>query len=244
MNPVEEFLGIKKEAGFLGGIFEGLRGGVGRAPLGEAMEARQAVGRAFGEQLVPAAVGLSLIGAGHVGVKAYSAVRDRITKARDYKKMISANPSLKHEPAKKVQMVFDSLRHMAPDMSKDPLVAGSFVRNTLELSPESGPAIATQTAKMLVDTQKNMKPGHRSMVVDAIMSSKAPWGPLMNEREDRPFSVNPSGMSGSFASEQDAKNFARRTGIRPSGQIKVRHGETKNGPFGVVGFDVPSTKVP
>ena len=90
---------------------------------------------------------------------AYHAIKDKFDKPAEYKAMLDAHPELQEiskQDAGKVQMAFNSLRHLAPSLASDPLVAGSFVRQVLAQSPEQGLAIPTQTANMLADTQRKI----------------------------------------------------------------------------------------
>jgi hypothetical protein len=146
-NPVDDFL---KTAGWWDAFKEGLGGGSKSRGLGEA------VMKGIGSALPAALVGSGLA-AGAVGAsKGYSMVKERFTKSRDYKSMLEANPMLGKQDAGQVQMIYNSLRSHSPAMAKDPLVAGSFVRRTLEISPESGPFIDPQTSKLLAETQRNI----------------------------------------------------------------------------------------
>lgn len=135
-NPVDEFL---KEAGFM-----------------------ETMGRAIREAIpgAIAAAGVAAVGAGVS--KGYGLVKERFTKVRDYSNMLKANPQLRDHDAGSVQMVYSSLRKTAPSLAADPLIAGSFVRNTLEMSPESGPGIPLQSAKLLAETQRNITQGKKS----------------------------------------------------------------------------------
>jgi hypothetical protein len=149
-NPVDDFLaakdeieGVEKDAGFFGSM----RGEIARGG---------GLGGTVGRYLPAAAVSLGVAAAaGGIG-RAFNAIRNRLTKQRDYKNMLSANPHLAKEDASKVQMLYNSLRSMSPSMSRDPLIAGSFVRSSLELSPESGPAVPPATAQMLAKTQESL----------------------------------------------------------------------------------------
>jgi hypothetical protein len=140
-NPLEEFLGMQeKQASFWSNFGKAVAGGAA------------------------AAVGATGVAAAGMGLsRAFGAAAERADKARDYKAMMAAHPSLRKEPAGQVQMVYNSLRNMAPDMANDPLVAGSFVRNTMSMAGPEGPDVAPSTAKMLADTQKSIsthrKPG-------------------------------------------------------------------------------------
>jgi hypothetical protein len=55
-----------------------------------------------------------------------------VTKGRDFNSMVEANPELKQMDRVRVQMAFNTLRRFAPDLSKDPLVAGTWVKRTAD----------------------------------------------------------------------------------------------------------------
>lgn len=147
-NPVDEFL---KEAGWL-----------------------DTMGRAIKEAIpgAIAAAGVTALGTGVA--KGYGMVKERFTKVRDYSNMLKSNPQLRQHDASSVQMVYNSLRKTAPTLAADPLIAGSFVRNTLEMSPESGPGIPLQSAKLLAETQRNITQGKkaRGAIAEAFRPTK------------------------------------------------------------------------
>lgn len=138
-NPVEDFL---KTAG---PFLEGMRSAFGPKGLGTMMG-----GAAISAGLAVGAVG---------GEKAYKAIKGRFTKQRDYRNMLQANPTLRKEDAGNVQMLYNSFRKMSPDMAGDPLLAGSFVRQHIELSPEAGPAINPQTMSTVTKAQESIGKG-------------------------------------------------------------------------------------
>ena len=144
MNPVDDFL---KTAGW----WDTLKGG-------------------FGQALPGAVIGAGLAAGGQLASAGFGLAKDKLTKPRDYKAMLEATPSLNKFDAGQVQMVFNSLRSHAPTMSKDPLIAGSFIRRTLELSPETGPFIDPATVKMLAETQRNVATARsdRGPIVEAF----------------------------------------------------------------------------
>jgi len=155
MNPIDDFL---KEAGILGTLGSAFKRGVAAGVVDPNTKGAIAKGMAggFGRALNLAGTG-ALLTAGAVGAaQAYDGIKDRLTKTRDYKSMLEATPALRKYDAGQVQMVYNTLRNQAPSLSKDPLLAGSFVRKTLEVSPESGPFVDVATAKTLSDTQKNL----------------------------------------------------------------------------------------
>jgi len=137
-NPVYEFLGLRKQAGFFKALGRGL------------------TGSSIGHYMAPAIASAGIAAAG-LGIKGgYGIIREKLTRQRDYKAMLEANPTLRGSDARQVNMIYNSLRRLSPTMAADPLVAGSFVRKHVELAPESGVAIDFATAKAVAETQKNI----------------------------------------------------------------------------------------
>lgn len=147
MNPVDDFL---KTAGWLSAFKTGLSAGGAARTLGEA------VMHGTGQALPAAMVGAALAGTAAGVAKGIGAINNRTRKVRDYDAMLKANPVLKKYDAGQVQMVYNSLRAHSPTMARDPLIANSFVRKTLEMAPDDGPYIDPQTAKTLAETQRNL----------------------------------------------------------------------------------------
>lgn len=124
-NPVEEFLLEKRAFGM-----SGLKSmGAKAAPV---------LGR-MGEQAGTAA----LAGAGAAGfaglVGAAGKLYDAATKTRDFQNMLEANQDL-HEQLQAdpggFNRMFTSLRKFSPEFTKDPLVAGSLMRQGMNSNPE------------------------------------------------------------------------------------------------------------
>ena len=149
MNPVELYLGEKKTektAGLLSGMREGATKALtGRTPdmqrmlrgvsPADAMSAMHGVGQQVGERGIQgaAAVGGGLLAAG-AGVAAQK-LYDAATKARDFRSMLEANPDLAqhHEEQPRLfNQMFSTLRTFNPSFSKDPLVAGNYMRQMME----------------------------------------------------------------------------------------------------------------
>lgn len=82
-----------------------------------------AAGQAFGAAAATGAVALT-------GV-AVSKLYDAATKSRDFRAMLAANPELRDfakENPNRANALFTSLRQLSPDFSKDPFVAGHYMR--------------------------------------------------------------------------------------------------------------------
>jgi hypothetical protein len=161
-NPVEEFLELAEEPktkeadGFLSNLWNAFKGGFGGGGGPQGQTTLQALAHGAGSYL-PGALLTGSLGAAFAGAaKGVGAIRERFAKARDFQQMIEANPMLDKHDAGHVQMLYNSLRSMSPNMAKDPLIAGSFVRQMLSMSPESGPAVPMDTAKLLSETSRNL----------------------------------------------------------------------------------------
>jgi hypothetical protein len=155
MNPVEEFLSLKKTAGFGGSLWSGMKfqpavGAGGMDTFANVLGNQLTAGAAVGGVTMGGEAALGglrkLIGMGI----------DKWKKPMEYKAMLEAHPELQQQDAAKVQALYNSLRHMSPHMAKDPVIAGSFVRNLLERGNEGSVAVPMDTAKMLADTQKSV----------------------------------------------------------------------------------------
>ena len=67
----------------------------------------------------------------------YSTARLAVTRNRNFKNMLEADPELKEHPAEKVKALFNTLHEKGgPEMSGDPLIASAFVKQQLELPPQ------------------------------------------------------------------------------------------------------------
>ena len=166
-NPVEEFLQMKKEGGWWSNVWGAFKKGVGGGA--EAVPLNQSIPELAGKALPMALMGAALT-AGGVGVtKGVGALRERFSKARDYQNMLEAHPALREHEAGDVQALYNSLRSMSPTMAKDPIIAGSFVRESLGRRPEEGVAVSPATAKMLADTERSLSSGGGSNpILDAL----------------------------------------------------------------------------
>jgi len=239
MNPVDDFL---KHAGFmdlLRGLGRGISGSMEQLPADKILSGGEKAGRVIGQVGVPALAAAGLAAVGQGVSKGLGAITNRFTKARDYKAMLQANPALAQADASTTQMYFNSLRHVSPSLSKDPLVAGSFVRNMMELQPESGPAIPIQTTKLLADAQKSIsqaRAGHP--IAEAFAGGKPSFYEMTRQRpEPGPelaFTMGPGGMQGRFPSEAAAEEFARRQGLPTMGPERpqlIEEERFKHDPF-------------
>ena len=115
------------------------------------------------------AAGISL---GIKGVEGLSdSISNPIKKRKAFNNMMDDNPGLKKESPKDVKRVFNTLFRFNPKMAGDPLVAGSFMKRTLQFKDEG---IQPVDVKTLTDIGKNMSGGKgNSSILGAAFLSGA-----------------------------------------------------------------------
>ena len=169
-------------------------------------EGGRGIAGALGAHLPQAIAAGAVAGAGAGLYKGFEALRSRLTKSRDFKAMLQATPDLREYDAGQTQMVYNSLRSLAPSLARDPLIAGSFVHGMLTHPGATGPMIPPQTAKLLVDTQKNME---ARSIMQQMAESAAKAGPIQRIDVKKP-EQKPTGYT-ETSTEKD-----------PQGNIKSR----------------------
>ena len=172
MNPVDDFLMTKEAFLGLGGLWKGLRQGA--SGLGER------AGFGLAEAIPSAVVSATIAGTSIAVAKGWGAAKETRNKTRDYEEMLKATPALHKMDAGQVQLTYNSLRATAPSLAGDPLVAGSFVRKTIESSPESGAYVDPLTVKTLAEAQRNISssratPPSSFAAVPSMMRSPEAW---------------------------------------------------------------------
>lgn len=75
--------------------------------------------------------GAGLAAVGGVAESGVRALYDRGSLALSYRKMLQNNPDLEREDSSKVQQAFKTLHRVNPEYAKDPLISGTFVKNTI-----------------------------------------------------------------------------------------------------------------
>ena len=125
----------------------------------------EGVSRGVGGMLAATAVG----GIGFAASKIHEAA----TKARDFRNMLEYNPDLHEHHERDPRMfnqMFTSLRSMNPSFSKDPLVAGTYMRRMVE-NPMTAGGILTET---ISSRDKITSPFARS-VEEGMSVAKSPF---------------------------------------------------------------------
>lgn len=125
-NPIEAYLKVKVSASFL----QGLQAGSGFGNPGR-------MGKAVGRGAAGAAGALAVAG----GAMAAQGIYNAATKSRDFRAMLEENPDLaqrQQENPKLFNRMFTTLRTFNPDFSRDPIVAGSYIRQMVEEPVHAG----------------------------------------------------------------------------------------------------------
>lgn len=130
MNPVQDYLEIRE-------------GASGEKVASGRFQALKTFGTQVGKGLT-SGVGAALATGAIAGTTlAASKVYDALTKSRDFKALLdpNLNPDLHEAQQKNPQFfnaAFSSLRRMQPEFSKDPLVAGSLMRQMMDNPASAG----------------------------------------------------------------------------------------------------------
>ncbi|MHA2333750.1 MAG: hypothetical protein ACXAEU_17120 [Candidatus Hodarchaeales archaeon] len=66
-----------------------------------------------------------------LAAEAYEGIRNAVTKATGYKRMVKHNPQLAKKDKKEVQTLYTTLHNISPDLAKDPVVANSWVNRMM-----------------------------------------------------------------------------------------------------------------
>lgn len=122
-----------------------------------------------------AAGAATVAGIGYAAREAYNA----LTKKRDFNNMLSANPDLKEmhsQDPKQFNLMFTSLRNMNPTFSKDPIVAGTFMRRMVD-SPMTAGGVAVEALRAEVPSPVSnvFFQGAHSGAQQAFSKRELPW---------------------------------------------------------------------
>jgi len=124
---LQEMDSIVKKAEALVPVTKTASIGAGLKGWGDAGNVAKGTAAAFG---VMTAGGIALALAGDL----YESAKRGLTRGRDFKNMLEANPDLKaSSKAAKVKANFSTLHRFNPEFAKDPNVAGSYVRNSIDM---------------------------------------------------------------------------------------------------------------
>ena len=121
-NPVDEYFSTKEALfGMSPGMAGKLKGALGSAGM-------------------QVGVGVGVLAAPAVAQKVFNAV----VKHHDYNKMLDHNPGLEEyrdQDPKRFNNLYNSLRRMNPEFSRDPFIAGSYMAQMMASPERAGPAL-------------------------------------------------------------------------------------------------------
>lgn len=108
-------------------------------------------------EMLPALAASALLGIGvgvgntliSTGKKPIKSIMEKAQHGKRFDKMLDANPDLKREDQTKVRAHFATLHRFNPDYADDPLVAGEYVKQNLNME-----GINFNTVKSIVDARK------------------------------------------------------------------------------------------
>lgn len=118
--------------------------------------------------------------------KGFGAIADKIKAKRSYANMLESNEDLEDSP--ETLRAFNTMQRFAPDVAKDPMVAGTFVKRVTRFGEEVDPT----WVKTLVDIQSRHSPGYVSSGMGAQAGqtfSRALQGGIENDDRMRYNSV-------------------------------------------------------
>ena len=86
-------------------------------------------------------------------MEAHSARKEKSMSKEYYKKMLESHPTLLKEDPELVAKYFTSLNHFSPHMSKDPLAAGAYIRQSLDRGLEELGGPSPDIVKNIADIE-------------------------------------------------------------------------------------------
>jgi hypothetical protein len=170
--PKEKKAEILKEAGWLGDRFRGIAKKLIKDP-----QKREAFGDALKNALLFTGTGAAVGLAGEGVSSALGAAKAPISKGVGYRRMMKENPWLEEQDDKTVKKFYSTLHRFNPEMAKDPLVAGSYMKQRLQFRDVG---IQPTDVASLVDVQKKLQDIKRSRGSSALRNA---------------FTVSPAGVT-------------------------------------------------
>jgi hypothetical protein len=106
------------------------------------------------------------------GKDIYDAIKGKIQHRSSFNEMMDMSPGLKKHDKKMVSAAFNTLHRFNPDYAADPLVAGTFVQNALDMS-----RIDVGTVNSLVDSSNKLQRESGMSMTDAMKFVQFKEGP-------------------------------------------------------------------
>jgi len=129
---------IEKNAGFWQGFKSSMTG--------------KNIGHSLGSGMTEGIASAAMASIGEAVGSGITALSDKVRKPMAFKAMVEANPSLGKMDQKAVQMTFNTLHNLNPQLARDPLIAASFVARSITRADMGGQErsfVDIQTAKDL-----------------------------------------------------------------------------------------------
>jgi hypothetical protein len=130
-DPVSTYLESKKTAGF-GDAARSFMQGAGSLMSNAAQGSASPVAHMLGEHAGHTALAVGSAAVAYGGAKLLQGAYDAATKSHDFKSMLDANPDLGEmhaENPKLFNQMFSTLRTFNPSFTRDPIVAGHYMRS-------------------------------------------------------------------------------------------------------------------
>lgn len=127
------------------------------------------------------ATGLALAGATEgvrQGVDALGRLREKRNLKKSYEQMMNLSPGLKDHDKTRVQAAFQTLSNFNPAYARDPIVAGTFVQNAMDMN-----RIDVNTINTLVSSRAQMDKDKKPFDVGAFIAPSATLTAKLRERQ-------------------------------------------------------------
>ncbi len=130
--------------------------------------------------LMLGAVGAGIGGGAAALSGAFDKVENRVSKNRNFDAALKSNPGLKEFKTEDLQAAYDALHRFSPEIAKEPLAAGAFLRRSMLFKDEG---IQPNDVKTLVDVRKALGESRKnenaqSSIMGAFSSSAKDLGSL------------------------------------------------------------------
>jgi hypothetical protein len=102
------------------------------------------IAKAIGLQIAAAGAGALAFAGVAKGMEALSQAKGQMQKSKNIARMLAVNPELRTVDPTKLSLAYDTLVRVAPKTAVDPLLAGQFIRNTLQVASTGGVHVSTQ----------------------------------------------------------------------------------------------------
>jgi hypothetical protein len=102
------------------------------------------IAKAVGLQLAVAGAGALAFAGVSKGMEAMSHAKANMQKSKNLARILAVNPELRTVDPTKLSLAYNTLVRVSPKIAVDPLLAGQFMRNTLQVASMSGMHVNTQ----------------------------------------------------------------------------------------------------